>query len=35
MEWSVFGLAVAITAAMALQIGTRFGNGPELWLNMQ
>jgi plasmid maintenance system antidote protein VapI len=29
------GWQSAITVAMAPQIETRFGNGPELWLNMQ
>jgi addiction module HigA family antidote len=24
-----------VTAAMALRLGKLFGNGPELWLNMQ
>ena len=24
-----------VTAAMALRLGRFFGNGPELWLNMQ
>lgn len=24
-----------VTAAVALRLGTFFGNGPELWLNMQ
>jgi addiction module HigA family antidote len=33
--YAILGEAAPITAAMALRLGKLFGNGPELWLNMQ
>ena len=32
---NVVGGRSAITPDMSLRLGTYFGNGPELWLNMQ
>jgi antitoxin HigA-1 len=33
--YAILGESAPITAAMALRLGKLFGNGPELWLNMQ
>jgi addiction module HigA family antidote len=33
--YAVLGEKAPVTAAMALRLGRFFGNGPELWLNMQ
>jgi addiction module HigA family antidote len=33
--YAILSEATPITAAMALRLGKLFGNGPELWLNMQ
>jgi len=33
--YALLSAKAAVTAAMALRLGRFFGNGPELWLNMQ
>jgi addiction module HigA family antidote len=33
--YAILGEKAPVTAAMALRLGKLFGNGPELWLNMQ
>ena len=33
--YAVLAEKAPVTAAMALRLGKFFGNGPELWLNMQ
>src|SRR5438445_3522314 len=33
--YAILGENAPVTAAMALRLGKLFGNGPELWLNMQ
>jgi addiction module HigA family antidote len=33
--YAILGAQAPVTAAMALRLGKFFGNGPELWLNMQ
>jgi addiction module HigA family antidote len=33
--YAILGESAPVTAAMALRLGKLFGNGPELWLNMQ
>jgi addiction module HigA family antidote len=33
--YAVLAEKAPVTAAMALRLGRFFGNGPELWLNMQ
>jgi len=33
--YAVLSEKAPVTAAMALRLGKFFGNGPELWLNMQ
>ena len=33
--YAILGERAPVTAAMALRLGRFFGNGPELWLNMQ
>lgn len=33
--YAVLSEKAPVTAAMALRLGRFFGNGPELWLNMQ
>jgi addiction module HigA family antidote len=33
--YAVLGERAPVTAPMALRLGRFFGNGPELWLNMQ
>jgi antitoxin HigA-1 len=33
--YAILGEQAPVTAAMALRFGKFFGNGPELWLNMQ
>jgi addiction module HigA family antidote len=33
--YAILGERAPITASMALRLGRFFGNGPELWLNMQ
>lgn len=33
--YAILNETTPVTAAMALRLGKLFGNGPELWLNMQ
>jgi addiction module HigA family antidote len=33
--YAILSESTPITAAMALRLGKLFGNGPDLWLNMQ
>ena len=33
--YDVMGRRQAVTPALAVRLGKLFGNGPELWLNMQ
>jgi addiction module HigA family antidote len=33
--YAILAEKAPVTAAMALRLGRFFGNGPELWLNMQ
>jgi antitoxin HigA-1 len=33
--YAILGERSPVTASMALRLGRFFGNGPELWLNMQ
>lgn len=33
--YAILSERAAVTAPMALRLGRFFGNGPELWLNMQ
>lgn len=33
--YAILSEKAPVTAAMALRLGRFFGNGPELWLNMQ
>jgi len=33
--YAILGERAPVTAPMALRLGRLFGNGPELWLNMQ
>ena len=33
--YAILGERAPVTAPMALRLGRFFGNGPELWLNMQ
>jgi antitoxin HigA-1 len=33
--YAILSESAPVTAAMALRLGKLFGNGPELWLNMQ
>jgi addiction module HigA family antidote len=33
--YAILSERAPVTAAMALRLGRLFGNGPELWLNMQ
>ena len=33
--YAILSESAPITAAMALRLGKLFGNGPDLWLNMQ
>lgn len=33
--YSILDAKAPVTAAVALRLGAFFGNGPELWLNMQ
>jgi len=33
--YAILGESAPVTAAMALRLGKFFGNGPDLWLDMQ
>lgn len=33
--YAILSESTPVTAAMALRLGKLFGNGPDLWLNMQ